>query len=170
MQDVTCTVKSNATRRAVAIVFSRMRKRVFFDESERWPCAKPAACQFKRYLVSFSSRLMAPNQKTTSQIITFNRGCLACLLDTTHQLILQQAKYLWKNKKKTGACTSHGFPFLKQILCIFEFIDLQTMLCNAVICRSEVEKTIYQLTQHLLFATVTFATDKTNLNSGTFKI
>ena len=29
------TVKFNATRRAFAIVFSRMRKRVFFNESER---------------------------------------------------------------------------------------------------------------------------------------
>jgi len=29
MQGGTCTVKFNATRRAVAIVFSRMRKRVF---------------------------------------------------------------------------------------------------------------------------------------------
>jgi len=34
---------------------------------------------------------MAPNQKSTSQIITFNSGCL---LDTTHQLILQRAKNL----------------------------------------------------------------------------
>jgi len=31
-------------------------------------------------------------------------------------------------------------------------------------------KKLYQLTQHLLFATVTLATNKTNLNLGTFKI
>jgi len=36
------TVKFNATRRAVAIVFSRRRTSIFFDESERCLCAKPA--------------------------------------------------------------------------------------------------------------------------------
>jgi len=48
----TSTVNFNATRRDFASVFSRMQKRVFFDESERRPCAKPCrSCYAMLYVV-----------------------------------------------------------------------------------------------------------------------
>jgi len=41
-------------RRAGVIVFSRIQKRVFFDESERWLCTKQlqTSCQYKQYLIN----------------------------------------------------------------------------------------------------------------------